>query len=179
MTVPTGLLHCCTMILMASQFCLVTMVLYHIIDTSHIRLAWCCQHLHNSYRWKQHAHLVGQVQILDYGMDHGLDFGLDSRTYKLTSPFQVFPPSKVIQMLMHRCQSLMPRQCIGRRSIELEVEYSLASHTLCEGSGLRDQRLRWQLVSIPAQIMCLYSQYISTPTTGDHHYQIRRSLSHS
>ena len=30
---------------------------------------------------------------LDYGLDFGLDFGLDSRTYKLISCFQAFPPS--------------------------------------------------------------------------------------
>ena len=30
---------------------------------------------------------------LDHGLDYGLDFGLDSRTYKLTSCFQAFPPS--------------------------------------------------------------------------------------
>ena len=30
---------------------------------------------------------------LVYGLNFGLNFGLDSRTYKLTSHFQAFPPS--------------------------------------------------------------------------------------
>ena len=37
----TYLLHCCAIIPMTSQFCLVTTLLDSIIDTSPIRLAWC------------------------------------------------------------------------------------------------------------------------------------------
>ena len=57
------------------------------------------------------------------------------------------------------CQRLRPRQCIERKVIYLEADYNLTNHTFCEVSGLHDQRVRWQLVSIPAQTMCLYSQY--------------------
>ena len=35
----TYLLHCCTIIAMPSQFCLVTMLLYTIVNASHVRLA--------------------------------------------------------------------------------------------------------------------------------------------
>ena len=48
-----------------------------------------------------------------------------------------------------------------RWKMELEAEYSLTNHTLCEGCGLRDKRLRWWIVCVSAQTMCLYSQ--STP----------------
>ena len=35
------ILHCCPIIPMLSQFCLMTMLLYSTVDASHVRLAWC------------------------------------------------------------------------------------------------------------------------------------------